>query len=251
MFGGYYTIASGLMTRQREMDVIGNNLVNSQTPGYRGERMITSAFEQELLTRQEKYNTGVLGAGKMATATTVGGVTSLFHSGETKPTGRPLDMAINGSGFFNIKGEDGNYLTRSGAFTLDENGTLVFPNMGAVLDENGAEIILESDDFTVDETGTIYDPAGEVLTKILISEPTDLKDMIMDGNGMFRMQDNATTAPSQTYTIEQGNLELSNVNLNEELTQLIESQRGFQSCSNALQTMDALNRKAASQLGSI
>ena len=176
MLAGYYTIASGMLTRQRELDTIGNNLINVQTPGYRADRLLITSFEQELLTRQEKYNTQTLGNGKAATSGVVDDVVSLFHSGTLQETGRTMDLAINGEGFFQVRGEDGAaYLTRNGQFDIDQQG----------------------------------------------------------------------------YTILQGKIERSNVDMNQEMTTLIESQRGFQACSSALQTIDALNRKAASQIAAL
>lgn len=61
MLSGFYTIASGILTRQREIDTIGNNLVNAQTPGYRSKRMVMSAFEQELMTRKDANSRTVIG----------------------------------------------------------------------------------------------------------------------------------------------------------------------------------------------
>ena len=87
MLSGYYTIASGILTRQRELDVIGNNLVNVTTPGYRAEKMLISSFDQELLTRQEAYQTDAL-AESSSTAAVVDEVVSLFHNGTIKQTGR-------------------------------------------------------------------------------------------------------------------------------------------------------------------
>ena len=63
MLSGYYTIASGILANQRNIDTIGNNLVNIQTPGYRGERVINSSFEMELMTRRESTGNEVLGDG--------------------------------------------------------------------------------------------------------------------------------------------------------------------------------------------
>ena len=61
MLSGFYTISSGLLTRQRELDVISNNLVNTQTPGFRGDRMLTTSFEQELLIRKEQGGKQAIG----------------------------------------------------------------------------------------------------------------------------------------------------------------------------------------------
>ncbi|NLH00329.1 MAG: flagellar biosynthesis protein FlgG, partial [Clostridiales bacterium] len=72
MLSGFYTIASGIIVNQRNLETIGNNLTNIQTPGYRGERIVKSAFEQELMSRLEASGNTVLGDGIGATAVLVG-----------------------------------------------------------------------------------------------------------------------------------------------------------------------------------
>ena len=138
MLSGYYTIASGMLSNQRNLDAIGNNLVNSQTPGYRGERVVNSAFEMELMTRREATGNEVLGDGVGQVAAIVDDSVTMFQSGLLKDTGRNLDVSINGSGFFNIAAADGTtYLTRNGGFDIDEEGYLILPGYGRVLGQNG------------------------------------------------------------------------------------------------------------------
>ena len=250
MFAGYYSVASGILTHQREMDVIGNNLVNIQTPGYRADRMLTGSFEEELLTRQGGTTTKVLNE-NMATTTVVDSVVSLQHSGDTKETGRNLDFAINGEGFFNVVDTEGNsFLTRNGQFDTDEEGYLVLPNMGRVQNESG-DIHLESQDVYVDSQGNMVDIAGENMGNIglvVLSEDSSLKKA---DNGMFLLEEGTMDYNGNKGIIVQGAIELSNVDMNSELTKLIEVQRSFQSCSTALQTIDSMNRKAVSEIGSL
>ena len=63
MYSGFYTLASGILTRQNEIDVLGNNITNIKTPGYKADRVETSAFEMELMVRMENGNPDVLGEG--------------------------------------------------------------------------------------------------------------------------------------------------------------------------------------------
>lgn len=252
MLAGFYTIASGMLTRQREIDTISNNLVNSQTPGYRADRLVISDFEQELLIRQEKGNTQVLGGGVASTSAIVGEEVSLPNSGTVKSTGRELDMSINGNGYYNIQGTDGTvYLTRNGSFDVDQEGYLTLPGYGRVLGTNSAPIQVGNTEFGVTQNGEIYNETNPLVGTLLITAPAEGTVMVKQDNGLVRAPDGAAVNRAQNYTIAQRTLELSNVDMNREMTYLIEAQRAFQSCGSALQVIDALNRKAATQIGNV
>ena len=250
MFGGYYTIASGLMTREKEIDVIGNNMTNMQTPGYRAERLVIGSFDQELLMRQDATSKEAL-SGSMSTSAVVDSVVSLYHSGILKPTGREMDVAINGEGFFTIEAENGEtYLTRDGQFHMDEDGYLELPGIGRVQSQSG-DIKLEDHNFTVDVDGSIYDDEAKQVGKIAVAVPDANGVLEKASNGMFQLANGNLEYATDGFAMIQGSVEVSNGDMNLEMTTLIEAQRAFQSCSSALQTIDAMNRKAASQIGSI
>ena len=63
MLEGFYTAASGMLMQQRTLDVLTNNIVNAKTPGYRANRVVSTTFEQEFMTRLEQQNTGRIGVG--------------------------------------------------------------------------------------------------------------------------------------------------------------------------------------------
>ena len=229
--------------------MIGNNLVNAQTTGFRADRMVTASFAQELLTRREQAQNTVLGEGTMQPIAIVDEVVSTFEPGTLKQTDRTLDVAIVGDGYFQIQGADGNqYLTRNGCFDLDENGTLVLPGYGSVVGTNGT-ITLDSAEITIDTNGVIYDAAGNAVATIALAIPNGEATMQKLDNGLFAVTAGGTTAFTEGYLIQNA-LEQSNVDLNQELTNLIDAQRAFQACSSALQINDALNRKA-NQIASI
>ena len=249
MFSGYYTIASGIITSQRNVETIGNNLMNIQTPGYRKERIVSSAFEQELMSRIDSSGKTVLGDGIGATVAIVGDSLTQFETGLFKETGRSLDVAINGNGFFNITGKDGKvYLTRNGSFDIDEEGYLVLPGVGRVKGQNG-DIRVNSSDFTIAADGTVTGTDGSVLGKILVTSTDDNSVLERTPNGLFTSQ--TQLGVSTNFQLIQNGLELSNVDMNTELTDLIAAQRSLQSCSSALKIIDQIDRKAASQIASI
>ncbi|MEG2931637.1 MAG: flagellar hook-basal body protein [Ruthenibacterium sp.] len=251
MLAGYYTIASGLLTRQRQLDVIGNNLTNIQTPGYRADRLLISDFQQELLTRQEAGRRTTLGAEKASTSAVAEQVVPLFQEGTIKQTGQSTDVAINGAGFFNIQAKDGTVsLTRNGQFGVDGEGYLMLPGFGRVLGDGGP-IHVGGNNFSVQSDGSIYSMVGTNLGRLRVTVPPEGAALIKQENGMLQFPAGVAGTPSTNYSVLQKSLELSNVNMTQELTDMIAAQRAFQACSSALQMVDALNRKAASQLGAL
>lgn len=248
MFSGYYTIASGLIANQRAIEAIGNNVDNSLTPGFRSERIVKSAFQAELQSRLDSKGTAVLSAGgKGAPVVVVGDSVTRFEPGSIKPTGRELDIAINGDGFFVVKGTDGQrYLTRNGAFNVDDEGYLELTGYGRVQGAAG-DIRVGSSAIDVTQEGVIRDKQGNLLGTLSIVEPADENALQRAANGLFTGGGNT---PSASFEIIQGSLESSNVDMNSEITNLIATQRDLQSCASALKIIDALDRKSA-QIASV
>lgn len=252
MLSGYYAIASGMLMQQRTLDVLTNNLVNARTPGFRASRVVSTTFDQELLTRYEKYNTGVVGVGSPIRVTAE--VPTKFDTSSLTETERPYDMALIGQGFFNIQADDGQgnltqYLTRNGAFDVDEEGYLILPDIGRVLGEDGP-IQLEDANFTVQEDGTIYDGDGRAVDTLLVTVPQDMAQLTANENGTYTVPDMALNQPADV-TVRNKVLENSNVDFNQEYTMTIEAQRAFQACSSALQIIDKINQKSATQIAAL
>ena len=145
MFSGFYTGASGVLNQQRTLNVLTNNIANARTPGFRAERVVTETFDFELMTRIEKGNTTRIGLDSPIQL--VRDVPTIFDSNFLVETGYPMDMAINGEGYFNIQsniaagadnggappGEGGTgpgLLTRYGRFCPGGEGGFVFSGKG-------------------------------------------------------------------------------------------------------------------------
>lgn len=248
---GFYTAASGILTQQRVLDVLTNNMANLRTPGYRAGRVVTNTFDQELLTRIEGRNSGYIGQGSIMRR--VDEVLTKFDPSTLQQTERPYDMALNGVGYFNIQTEDGQqYLTRYGSFDIDEQNQLVLPGQGLVMGENGP-IVLTTSDFTVDSDGSIYDARGQLVDKLLLTVPPEDTLIERAENGLFYTEDMAANVVVDAADIEvvQSWLETNNVDINQEYSLVMEAQRAFQSCSTALQIIDKIDQKAASQIAAL
>ena len=104
MLRGFYTAATGILMQQRKINVLTNNVANAETPGYRASRVVSSTFQQELMTRLEGSNTENIGSN--AQIQVVSEVPTRFDPSSLEETGRPLDFALEGEGFFNVQAED-------------------------------------------------------------------------------------------------------------------------------------------------
>ena len=250
MLSGFYSIASGLLAQQRNLDVIGNNLVNAQTPGFRTDRMVFTTFEHELMMRREASHRAAIGTGSPITL--VDDVITLHHSGLFEETGFAFDLAIDGPGFFTVEGPGGQvYLTRGGQFNMDAEGYLILADVGRVLGRDGNPVRVRNALFTVTEDGTVNSEAGRRIGNIAAVSPPTVEDLVSMDNGLYQLQDGAEAAPAAGFRMMQGVLERSNVDYNREMTTFIETQRAFQACSTALQMIDGLNRRSVAQIASI
>lgn len=246
MLRGFYSAASGMLVQQRNLNVIGNNISNSQTVGYRSQRVVQSTFDQELVTRYE--NGQYTKIGDASQTNLVKTVDTNFNESSVYETQNPFDMAILGDGFFNIAGTDGKtFLTRNGCFNIDNQGFLVLDGVGRVQGENG-EIYVGGSNFTMDKSGNIYNSNGDFAGKLSITAPAENAKTVKMENGLF-FTDNVTNVDSPT--VMNYGYERSNVDINDEYTRLIEAQAAFKACSTAISTIDALNSKSATSIASI
>lgn len=251
--------------QQHTLDTVANNMANAKTPGFKAERVVSTTFEQELMMRQERGNTRQIGSN--APVRVISSVPSELDPSLLEDTGRVFDMAINGYGYFNVKSEDGEtYMTRNGGFDLDEEGYLVLNGVGRVMGQKG-EIKLGTAYFTVDADGVIVDGQGKRIDSLLVTMPNEGTNLLKYPNGMFRIDENPpqqdangqelNAAPAVTPgvtnvanpNIRQMVLEGSNIDLNREMSLLMETQRNFTSCSKMLQMIDQVNQKTVAIAG--
>ncbi|MEG2659955.1 MAG: flagellar hook-basal body complex protein [Oscillospiraceae bacterium] len=238
---GFYTIASGMLTRQRSLNAIANNMANAKTPGFKSERVVTTTFEEELMVRTDGLNRTNIGNG--TSINTVEDVVSNFDAAQLFDSERPYDLAIQGNGFFTVTAADGKqYLTRNGNFDIDEEGFLILPGQGRVQGEKG-DIEIGGAEFVVQESGQVYDNKGKAVDRILIQNAAEGTKLAKYANGMYMSTGELLRV--QNPGIAQFVKEGSNVDFNTEMSLMMEAQRSFQSCAKALTSIDQINQKAA------
>jgi flagellar basal body rod protein FlgG len=238
MLSGFYTAASGMFTQQRTIDVVSNNLVNSQTTGFRAERLVSTTFEHALMTRIEHNNNEWIGVGTPLVL--VDDIVANKDGASLVETERPFDFAVVGDAFFTVQGGERQYLTRNGNFALDEEGYLVLEGVGRVQGQNG-DILLNTSEFIVDLDGAIFDIDYNLIDRLLVSVPAEGSRLAQYSPGLYGAAD---TIQAEDYVVFNNILERSNVDMNLEFTRLMEAQKAFTACSNALQIIDTMNGKS-------
>ncbi|MDF3001269.1 MAG: flgF [Bacillota bacterium] len=253
MVRGFYSAAAGVFTRQKAMNTIANNISNATTAGYKSSVTVESSFGEHLVSRMSKLE-GVSNSniGPGAFITINSSEETDFTQGSLESTGRPVDMAINGQGFFLVESETyGPVLTRNGQFEIDGDGDLYLPGVGKVLNDGESPINLENSSFTVGPTGSISID-GEEADSLYIAAPDEDAVLKSVGPGVFTVEDEAYgQAETETYYLMQGTVEKSNINMAKEMSRLIAGQSHYQACTQIVKMYDAINQIAVNQIGKI
>ncbi|MDD4565407.1 MAG: flagellar hook basal-body protein [Eubacteriales bacterium] len=253
MVRGFYSAAAGVFSQQKALDTISNNIANSTTAGYKSQSTMESSFGEHLVSRLsdlDNLSSRNIGQGSFITINSTGYTD--FTQGSFEDTGRAVDMAIGGEGFFLVESSAyGPVLTRNGQFEIDEEGDLYLPGVGKVLNDGEDTINLESGDFKVGPTGVISINGDEADT-LFIAVPGEDAGIRSVGNGVFLCEDgNYEQAEPEIYSVLQGTLEKPNVNIAQEMSKIIAGQNLYTSCSQILKIFDGINELTVNQIGRI
>lgn len=252
MVRGLYAAAAGVLTQQKSFNVTSNNIANATTAGFKGQTTVESSFGEHLVNRlseQENVSKNNIGPGAFMTVNS--SEYTDFTQGPLEDTGRAVDLAINGEGFFVVETETfGEVLTRNGQFALNEDKELILPGVGRVLNEGGSPITLESSDFTVSKTGAISVGGEEVDTLYIARKEGEGVSLKSVGNGVYQCESYGQVEP-ENYTIMQGMVEKSNINMAQEMSKIIVGQNHYQSCTQIIKMYDKINEITVNQIGRI
>lgn len=258
---GVYTAVSGSMAQNLRLETTANNLSNVNTPGFKKD---TQAF-QEYLTTNEK-EPGVIAVPRIPASIesfydTQGvdksfvdsqGTYSDFSQGGIKSTGNKFDLAIDGSGFFEIATPRGVRFSRNGSFGLDGQGQLVTKEGWPVLKKTETGVPIEQRVIKVPTAGSIsisemgeLSVDGESLGQISLVEFVDKLALQKEGSSVYGLKPNRNPQFSLVArpVLKQGFLETSNVNIVQEMTDMISATRLFDSTQKAIQAFDSMADK--------
>jgi len=235
MIKGIYTAARGLNSRMKNLEIVANNLANINTTGYKREVPFS-----EIINKFGKVD--------IQKATD-------YQQGNLVETSNPLDMAINGDGFFVVQGANGPELTRDGRFNISDEGYLVNQQGDKVIGRNGAISINnltldKSKKLTISTSGEIK-YGNDVIDNLLIGKMNNPGDSERTGGVNFSTEnDGFQVASPDSYSIKQGSLEESNINPIKEMQAMIQLNSEYTSASKVINYLDQ-SLDEANQIGKV
>lgn len=239
MVRAMYTAASGMMVESRKQDRVAGNLYYAQIPGFKAASLLTAA----------KVPTDPASPSDVQTALTGQYVDA--GAGPLRPTQKPLDLALEGSGLFAVQTDGGTAYTRDGRFTRHLDGSVRDGNGNALLGEKGPiafpKEALPEAKVSVERDGTFL-VDGKTVDRIVIKEFEGYKGLQAAGGRLF-FPTGAVQPAASKATVVQSTLEDANVSGVAEMVRMVETTRAFESYQKVLQTIDEVTGQAVSRLG--
>ncbi|NLP18997.1 MAG: flagellar hook-basal body protein [Firmicutes bacterium] len=241
MIRGIYTAASGMASQMRAQDISANNLANVNTTGYKKDVPALAAFPELFLHRFNDGAPGVLGIrpwpvplGTLGTGVWVEEVATDMKQGSLRETGRELDFALRGDGFFVIATPGGRRYTRNGSFNINAEGQLVTAAGHRVLGRDGASLYHDDEDL-MDELLVVDFAPGTVLTK--------------EGESLYLSTEEGQAVADPG--IVSGTLEESNVDVVTAMVEMIDVMRAYEANQKVVQVQDQTLGKTVNEVGRV
>ncbi|GKV64187.1 MULTISPECIES: flagellar basal body rod protein FlgG [unclassified Sporosarcina] len=251
MLRSMYSGISGLKNFQTKLDVIGNNIANVNTYGFKkGRTVFKDLYSQTVAgATGPGDNRGGVNPKQVGLGGQLATIDTLHTPGSTQFTGNTLDLAIEGDGFFLVGNADDPYYTRAGVFYLDQDGAIVDGD-GRFLSGEQILIPTEATSLSIGQNGQVSYvldgtlTEGPVINLYKFANPGGLEKA---GGNLYRESPNSGApvegVPGEAGghgVIKSGSLEMSNVDLSEEFTEMIVAQRGFQANTRIITTSDEI-----------
>jgi len=256
MIRGLYTSAIGMAGQMKRMDTVANNLANADSPGFKRDVVVTQSFTDVMMQRVREYELRGFNTTNITGPASLGVVVSSIHrdfsNGSLQPTGSPLDIAVNGPGFFEIaftnpvNGEVTTMYSRSGSFTLGQDGRLETMGGHAVLNTEGEPIMIPNGEITIHENGAISVNGTIVDTMRMVDfeDPTTLRAF---GDNLYNITGESVEVPFEARLV-QGYIETSNVNIVREMVEMIALSRAYEANARMLSVADETLGQAVNEI---
>ena len=228
-------IAGAASVKLNQLDLVSNNIANATTPGYKTEHMMASVGDNVSDPTDNQVP-------RISASVYVD-----FSQGGLEETGNPLDVALQGRGFFEVETPAGPAYTRAGNFTINRDGTLMNKMGYPVMGESG-RIRIDGEDIRISRDGVIEADGVDVATLkvVLFEDPNQLKRA---ADGLFVDSGRAELKKADEKNVQSGYLEMSNASVMKEMVQMIDIQRSFELYQKAIQTVSEQDRLAVSRVG--
>jgi flagellar basal-body rod protein FlgF len=244
MDNALYVGVSRQMVLRREMDIIANNIANLDTTGFKVESLMQKT--------DPAAPAMTMGGPRPVKFVAADAVARDFGQGAFNKTGAPLDMAIEGQGFFQIQTPNGPRFTRDGRFTTDQTGRLVTQAGLPVLDDGGGEITIDAEkgQVSIASDGSMSQ-GNERIGKVGLYSFANQGALEKAGDNTFRNASNLAPQPAAAAKLRQGYLETSNVKPILEITRMVEVSRAYESTAKMIDAEADLSRRSVERLGRV
>lgn len=248
MVKGFYNLTSSMLTQNRNLDVVSNNIVNVSTPGFKKDTMTSITFKEQMLARTGNTDrSNITNLNDTSMIVTAQETITDFSQGGFEETGNMLNVALSKDGFFEIQTQKGNVYTRNGAFITDEEGYVSLPGVGRVIGTSGEPIQITTEDVMIDASGAISDINGNYIDSIRVVNFENYNQVNKDINGNIT----GGNPVEVDGGIIQGVVERSNVSMVDEMSLMMRSQRAIQSASQILKMYDKMMEKSTTEIGRV
>ncbi len=247
MFKGFYNLTSGVLTHQRNLNVIANNMTNISTPGYKQDKYLATTFDEVMYSKVGNKDSQGNEIGSQSYIRATSDIITDFIQGTLEHTGYSLDFAINGNGFFAIQNQNGEIsYTRNGNFSIDDAGYLCLPGIGYVLNPQGSRIKIDTDKIYADNAGNIYRQGGDFIGQVGVYNFENTDNLERNAQGHFV---GGNAQPIQTSQVLNSYIERSNTDVMKQMTDMITVQRSLQSSTQLMKMYDNIMTKATGEIG--
>ncbi len=250
MIKGFYTAASAMIARLDQQKLLSHNISNLNTPGF---KQTLTALEEYLQVDVYPFHSAqspsdqLKKLGRMGLGVNTTPEITDFSQGSLRATGQPLDVALEGAGFFRVRTPEGERYTRDGRFAVDADSQLVTVDGYAVLDESGGTIELPQGTVRISSQGEIFVNGTQEgrLGLAVFENPQE---------NLAREKDNLYQAAGQPTgdvpgTLLQGYLEMSNIDPAVMMTEMAKVARTYEAAQKMMQSQDQLLGRAINTLG--
>lgn len=251
MIRGLYTASAGMLANSARQEILTRNVENMNTPGYKGDAPIVRSFPSMVMSllnsRQSSPSGNTLGA--LGTGVMMSAVDTSFEQGNLQPTDRPLDIAIQGPGFFVVQTPNGERVTRNGAFEVDGLGRLVTSDGDFIQGVNGQINLGTPGNITIDREGRVLADGQEVDRLLLVDFAN--RDQLARVSGSLFDPANATPTVIENPQVFSGYIEKANIDQVKLMSDMIAALRAYEASQKMVTYQNETLQRAVNDIGRI